>query len=166
MAGWARGNLSDVDDDEVRAAILTDEEARVKTELWMAANRDYLESLEGKGVGLGHARAWQVDLCIGATARREEAAAWGERCRQGRGPQGACSFPPSRLGTSADGGRACASQKRRRQHKDARGAEPVATAAEAARQVLAQRKISKKINYAVLEGLFDGGDAGSAVKPE
>lgn len=28
------------------------------------------------------------------------------------------------------------------------------TATEAARQVLAQRKISKKINYAVLEGLF------------
>ena len=45
-------------------------------------------------------------------------------------------------------------QRRRKQRAEARQTEPTVTATEAARQVLVQRKISKKINYAVLEGLF------------
>ena len=39
------------------------------------------------------------------------------------------------------------------------------TAMEAARQVLAQRKISKKINYAVLQGLFDTDGSAGPVDP-
>ena len=60
--------------------------------------------------------------------------------------------------------RGCAStsQRRRKQRMEARNVEPTVTAIEAARQVLAQRKISKKINYAVFDGLFEHDQSGSA----
>ena len=41
-------SLSDMDDDdEIRNVILNDEEVRIKSALWLEANRDYLEQQEG-----------------------------------------------------------------------------------------------------------------------
>jgi len=40
-------NLSDLDDDEINQLILTEEEAKAKSELWHEMNQDYLKELAG-----------------------------------------------------------------------------------------------------------------------
>jgi hypothetical protein len=40
-------NLSDVDDDEIEAAILNADEVEIRTQLWTELNREYLEQQEG-----------------------------------------------------------------------------------------------------------------------
>jgi len=40
--------LDDVDDDEIESIILNDEEVKIKTQVWMEFNKDYLQEQEEK----------------------------------------------------------------------------------------------------------------------
>ncbi|KAF9937743.1 transcription factor TFIIIB subunit brf1 [Mortierella alpina] len=45
-------DLDDVDDDEIEGVLLNDEEVKIKTQIWMELNRDYLEEQEKKRLRL------------------------------------------------------------------------------------------------------------------
>ena len=98
---------SDIDDDEVNSVLLNEDEKKVKTDVWMEANKEYLEEQERK---------------------RKEAE----------------DAPPT-------------ARKKRRigQRKAPARAEPGQTASESTKNLLNIKKLSRKINYNVLDTLFD-----------
>jgi transcription factor IIIB subunit 2 len=106
-------NLSDVDDEEVEAMILTPEEVKLKTKVWYNANKTYLEEMAIK-------RMVEKDKGIN---------------------------PLSRKG------------KNKRKH-----VQPASTPAEAAKQLVAAKKISKKINHAVFDDMFESPESIAKIK--
>ncbi|ORX60523.1 cyclin-like protein [Hesseltinella vesiculosa] len=99
-------SLSDVDDEEIEAMILTPEEVECKTMVWYNANKDYLEELAAKH------RKMEMDKKNGVFTTRRKI---GKRKR----------LPAA------------------------------ANPAEAAKQLIHTRKISKKINQAVFDDMFE-----------
>lgn len=99
--------LSDLDEDELDALILTEEEVRIKERLWMEFNKDYLANVAEK-----HLRAELDEKPIKRRDRKKKA-----QPRDSSMPSGE-------------------------------------TAAEAAKQLLKQKKFSKKINYAAIDKLL------------
>ena len=91
-------SLSDMDDDdEIRNVILNDEEVRIKSALWLEANRDYLEQQEGWCGPNGEPRLGQAGLTLGrGTAHRKTAHARRDRDGQGRGAQGTATLAMDR----------------------------------------------------------------------
>lgn len=103
--------LSDLDEDELDALILTEEEVRIKERLWMEFNKDYLANVAEK-----HLRAELDERPIKKRDRKKK-----QQPRDSTMPSGE-------------------------------------TAAEATKQLLKQKKFSKKINYAAIDALLDPTD--------
>ncbi|XP_020526489.1 transcription factor IIIB 60 kDa subunit isoform X4 [Amborella trichopoda] len=124
--------LSDIDDLEVNGYIHNEEETRLKTIIWTEMNKEYLEEQAAKEAAAAAARAaYEADIanCHGDALELAKATA-----------------------------AAIAKMKKDKQQKraeEARNATPAQTAAEATRQMLTKKKISSKINYEVLNKLFD-----------
>ncbi|GAA5800907.1 hypothetical protein HPULCUR_006346 [Helicostylum pulchrum] len=106
------GNLSDVDDEEIEAMILTDREVALKTKIWYNANKDYLEEM---------------------AVRRVLESNKNYSHRKGKGGKKKKLPPPS-------------------------------TPAEAAKQLLMNKKLSKKINQEVFDDMFESAESIAKIK--
>ncbi|GAA5814251.1 hypothetical protein MFLAVUS_007745 [Mucor flavus] len=105
-------NLSDVDDEEIEAMILTDREVALKTKIWYNANKDYLEEM---------------------AVRRVLESNKNYTHRKGKGSKKKKLPPPS-------------------------------TPAEAAKQLLLNKKLSKKINQEVFDDMFESAESIAKIK--
>ncbi|CAG8439942.1 11419_t:CDS:2 [Acaulospora colombiana] len=101
---------SDFDDDEISNVILSEEEVKIKTQVWMDMNREYLKEVEEKR------KKQEIDRANGIGVRRVC-----NRARKGRSDEHSVASTP----------------------------------AEAARRLFEERNLSKKINFKVLDSLFD-----------
>ncbi|KAI8343021.1 hypothetical protein BC941DRAFT_492198 [Chlamydoabsidia padenii] len=108
-------SLSDVDDDEIEAMILTPVEVELKTLIWYNANKEYLEEMEAK------ARKIEMDKKNGVYTKRSK------------------GTKRKKLPTAS-------------------------TPAEAAKRLLNTRKISRKINQAVFDDMFESPEALAKIK--
>lgn len=106
------GNLSDVDDEEIDAMILTEDEVTLKTKIWYHANKEYLEEMAVK-------RMVEKDRGVN---------------------------PQSRKG------------KKKKKMPQA------TTPGEAAKQFLEKKKLSKKINQAVFDDMFESPESIAKLK--
>eukprot|EP01018_Ginkgo_biloba_P027487 Gb_34247 [translate_table: standard] len=128
-------SLSDIDDDEVEKYLHNDEEVRLKTIIWTEMNKEYLEEQAAKEEALAAAQA--------AHAAALAAAAEGS---------------PAAVELAAAAAAAVAKLKKDKQRKRAEESKnrvPAQSAAEATRQMLVKKKLSSKVNYDVLEKLFE-----------
>ncbi|KAI9020964.1 hypothetical protein CLU79DRAFT_719710 [Phycomyces nitens] len=110
-------SLSDVDDEEIEAMILTSEEVTTKTIVWYNANKEYLEEMAAK------ARKQEMDRKNGIFTKR------GKTGKRKRAPQ-------------------------------------ANTPAEAAKQLVMQKKLSKKINQAVFDDMFESPESIAKIKAQ
>jgi transcription factor IIIB subunit 2 len=125
--------FSDLDDDEeVTDVLLEADEVAMKTRIWSALNKDYLREEAEKAKLEAVAQKYEE---VQTDTTKEKAAAAGKK-RGSRGP---------RQGSKAQ-----------------KSAEPAETAAEAARQMMAAKKFSKKINYDALDSLFSASATSTA----
>lgn len=127
--------LSDIDDDEVERYLHNEEEVRLKTLIWTEMNKEYLEEQAAKEEAIAAAEA--------AHAAALAAAAEGA---------------PDAVELAAAAAAAVAKLKKDKQRKRAEETKnkvPAQSAAEATRQMLTKKKLSSKVNYDVLEKLFD-----------
>ncbi|CAO3616901.1 unnamed protein product [Cunninghamella blakesleeana] len=108
-------SLSDVDDEEIEAVILSPEEVRIKSIIWYNENKEYLEEMEAR------ARKIEVDKKNGVYTKRTK-------------PSKRKKLPTA------------------------------STPAEAAKQLLNTRKISKKINQAVFDDMFESPESIERIK--
>lgn len=106
-------SLSDVDDEEIEAMILTEEEVNLKTKIWYNANKEYLQEM--------------------AVRREVEKDKGTPYSRKGKGHKKKKLPPPS-------------------------------TPAEAAKQLLQNKKLSKKINQAVFDDMFESAESIAKIK--
>lgn len=106
------GNLSEVDDDEIDAMILTDSEVALKTKIWYNANKEYLE-----------------EMAVRRLVEKDR----GGHSKRGRGIKKKKPAQPS-------------------------------TPAEAAKQLLLSKKLSKKINQAVFDDMFESAESIAKIK--
>ncbi|XP_057984237.1 transcription factor IIIB 60 kDa subunit-like [Malania oleifera] len=128
-------SLSDIDDVELDGYLHNEEEKRLKKIIWEEMNKEYLEEQAAKEAAAAAAKeAFEAnfrDRPEELQAARELAAA------------AAAAVAKSRK------------EKQQKRAAEARNATPAQTAAEATRQMLAKKRLSSKINYDVLEKLFD-----------
>lgn len=101
--------LTGLDEEELDAFILDENEVKIKERVWIEFNRDYLEKTLERQLKM------EADIKAGITPK--------------------------------------ASRRKRKQHRDSSAAP--ATAAEATKQMMKKRNFSKKLNYNVIESLFD-----------
>lgn len=132
VAGDEAESLSDIDDAEVSGYLHDEEEKRLKTIIWETLNREYLEEEAAKERAAKAAYEAKFKNCseefLAAHELAEAAAAAAAKSRK---------------------------ERRQKRASDAKNAAPAKNAAEAARQMLTKRKASSKINYDVLDKLFD-----------
>ncbi|KAL2650892.1 hypothetical protein R1flu_019020 [Riccia fluitans] len=129
--------LSDIDDDELEGYFHNDEEVRLKTIIWTELNKEYLQEQEIKQAAIAateEARAAALAAAQSSSADAAELAA-------------AAAAAVARLKKD---------RKQRRAEEAKRG--PAASAAEATQKMLESKKLSKKVDYAVLAKLFDGNE--------
>ncbi|KAI8381450.1 uncharacterized protein BYT42DRAFT_613227 [Radiomyces spectabilis] len=107
-------HLSDVDDEEIEAVILTPDEVKIKTLIWYNANKEYLEEMAVK------AKRLEMDRQNGII--------------------------PKKRGT-----------KRKKLPQ-------ASTPAEAAKQLMVTKKISRKINQAVFDDMFESPESIAKIK--
>ncbi|PIA56527.1 hypothetical protein AQUCO_00700699v1 [Aquilegia coerulea] len=134
VAGDESESLSDIDDVEVNGYLHDEDEKRLKTILWETLNREYVEEEAAKKAANEAYAAKFQNGSDEMLAAHELAAA-----------------------TAA----AVAKSRKERQQKralEAKNAAPPRTPAEATGQMLKKRKLSSKINYDVLDQLFDDTD--------
>lgn len=127
--------LSDIDDDEVERYLHNEEEVRLKTLIWTEMNKEYIEEQAAKEEAIAAAES--------AHAAALAAAAEGA---------------PDAVELAAAAAAAVAKLKKDKQRKRAEEAKnkvPAQSAAEATRQMLTKKKLSSKVNYDVLEKLFE-----------
>ncbi|KAL0095148.1 hypothetical protein J3Q64DRAFT_1632279 [Phycomyces blakesleeanus] len=110
-------SLSDVDDEEIEAMILTNDEVNAKTIVWYNANKEYLEEMAAK------ARKQEMDRKNGIFTKKGKS---GKRKR------------PTQANTPA----------------------------EAAKQLVIQKKLSKKINQAVFDDMFESPESIAKIKAQ
>ncbi|KAH9303572.1 hypothetical protein KI387_007976, partial [Taxus chinensis] len=133
--GEELATLSDIDDDEVEGYLHNKEEVRLKTIIWTEMNKEYLEEQAAKEEAIASAEAAHT-LALAAAA------------------EGA----PDAVELAAAAAAAVARLKKDKQHKRAEEAKnkvPPQSAVEATRQMLEKKKLSSKVNYDVLEKLFE-----------
>eukprot|EP00252_Welwitschia_mirabilis_P026349 TRINITY_DN8639_c0_g1_i1.p1 TRINITY_DN8639_c0_g1~~TRINITY_DN8639_c0_g1_i1.p1 ORF type:complete len:666 (+),score=178.80 TRINITY_DN8639_c0_g1_i1:307-2304(+) len=126
---------SDIDDDEVERYLHNEEEVRLKTIIWTQMNKEYLEEQAAKEAAIAAAEA--------AQAAAMEAALKGA---------------PDAVELAAAAAAAVAKLKKDKQRKrleEAKNKVPAQSAAEATHQMLTKKKLSSKVNYEVLESLFE-----------
>uniref|UniRef100_A0A5B7B987 Putative transcription factor IIIB subunit n=1 Tax=Davidia involucrata TaxID=16924 RepID=A0A5B7B987_DAVIN len=128
-------SLSDIDDVEVDGYLHNEEEKRYKKIIWEEMNREYLEEQAAKEAATAAAKeAFQANLhnCPEDVQAAQELAA-----------AAAAAVAKSRK------------EKQQKRAAEARNSVPAQTAAEATREMLTKKRLSSKINYDVLEKLFD-----------
>ncbi|CAN6481577.1 unnamed protein product [Victoria cruziana] len=129
--------LSDIDDAEVDGYLHDEEETRLKTIIWTEMNKEYLEEQAAKEAAIAAAQAaYEANLSN-------------------------CADMPGAFEVAAVAAAAVAKLKKERQQKRAEEAKnntPAQTAAEATRRMLTKKRLSSRINYDVLEKLFDDTD--------
>ncbi|XP_015578821.2 transcription factor IIIB 60 kDa subunit isoform X1 [Ricinus communis] len=128
-------NFSDIDDAEVDGYLHNEEEAQFKKIIWEEMNREYLEEQAAKeAVAAAAKEAWEAkfkDCPEEMQAARELEAAV------------AAALAKSKK------------EKQQKRAAEAKNSVPAQSASEAARQMLTKKRLSSKINYDVLEKLFD-----------
>jgi transcription factor IIIB subunit 2 len=122
-------DLSDISDSEINQYIAEEEEVKCKEEIWNMMNQDWMEKQEAKKAAQAAALRAQEEQRLAM----ERAAAAGVQYKRGRGrPLGSKSKPkPNDLLPMAE------------------------TPEEAAMRVIDDKKLSAKINYSVLQSLFE-----------
>lgn len=128
-------NWSDIDDTEVDGYLHNEEEKHYKKIIWEEMNREYLEEQAAKDAAAAAAKnAYEANFQN-------------------------CSEDLKAAKDLADAAAAAVAKSRKeRQRKraaEAKNASPAQTAAEATRQMLNKKRLSSKINYDVLDKLFD-----------
>ncbi|XP_073132053.1 transcription factor IIIB 60 kDa subunit isoform X2 [Henckelia pumila] len=124
-------NFSDIDDMEVNGYLHSEEEKQFKKIIWEEMNKEYLEEQAAKEAAK---KAFEVNF---------------DNCSED--VQAAQKL-------SAAAAAAVAKSRKERQQKraaDIKSSGPPQTAAEATRQMLDRKRLSSKINYDVLDKLFD-----------
>nr|GMC83877.1 transcription factor IIIB 60 kDa subunit-like isoform X1 [Ipomoea batatas] len=123
-------NLSDIDDAEMNGYIHTEEESRKKRIIWEELNKEYIQEQAAK-----------------------EAAAAALKNLDGLSDDVQAAYELAAAAAAA----VAKSREKRRQKRaaEAKTAGPAQTAAEATRQMLQKKRLSSKINFDVLETLFD-----------
>ncbi|XAR72589.1 hypothetical protein NMG60_11019284 [Bertholletia excelsa] len=128
-------SFSDIDDIEVDGYLHNEEEKHLKKIIWEEMNKEYIEEQAAKEAAAAAAKkAYEAKF---SNCPEEMQAA-------------------QELATAAAA--AVAKSRKERQQKraaEARNSGPAQTAAEATRQMLTKKRLSSKINYDVLEKLFD-----------
>ncbi|XP_019162964.1 PREDICTED: transcription factor IIIB 60 kDa subunit-like isoform X3 [Ipomoea nil] len=123
-------NFSDIDDAEMNVYINTKEESRIKRIIWEELNKEYIQEQAAK-----------------------EAAAAALNNLDGLSDDVQAAYE---LAVAAAAAVAKSREKRRQKRAaEAKTAAPAQTAAEATRQMLQKKRLSSKINFDVLETLFD-----------
>ncbi|XP_059639191.1 transcription factor IIIB 60 kDa subunit-like [Cornus florida] len=125
-------SLSDIDDAEVNGYLNSEEESRYKKIIWEEMNKEYLQEQAAKEAAA-------------AAAIKDFSAASGDF-------RAACELTSA---AAAAVGKLKEEKRRERQALEAKNAGPAQTAAEATRNMLTKKRLSSKINYDVLETLFD-----------
>ncbi|KAL3519769.1 hypothetical protein ACH5RR_017918 [Cinchona calisaya] len=131
-------NLSDIDDVEVNCYLNSEQESRYKKIIWEELNKEYLEEQAAKEAAAAAAFKDFGEASDDVLAARKLAAA--------------AAVAKSR-------------EQRKRKRAESKNVGPALTAAEASRQMLKKKGLSSKINYDVLEKLFDESLPPSAKKP-
>ncbi|KAH9784706.1 cyclin/Brf1-like TBP-binding protein [Citrus sinensis] len=128
-------NFSDIDDFEVDGYLHNEEEKHYKKIIWEEMNREYLEEQAAKEAAAAAAKAAleasYKNCPEGLQAAQELAAA------------AAAAVAKSRK------------EKQQKRAAEAKNSGPAQTALEATRRMLTKKRLSSKINYDVLEKLFD-----------
>ncbi|KAJ8752195.1 hypothetical protein K2173_003803 [Erythroxylum novogranatense] len=131
-------NFSDIDDAEVDGYLHNEEEKQYKKIIWEEMNREYLEEQAAKEAAAAAAKeAWEANF---------------QNC-----PEDLKAARELDAAVAA----AVAKNKKERQQKraaEARNLAPAQSASEAARQMLNKKRLGSKINYDVLDKLFDEPD--------
>ncbi|XP_031125975.1 transcription factor IIIB 60 kDa subunit-like isoform X1 [Ipomoea triloba] len=123
-------SLSDIDDAEMNGYIHTEEESRKKRIIWEELNKEYIQEQAAK-----------------------EAAAAALKNLDGLSDDVQAAYELAAAAAAA----VAKSREKRRQKRaaEAKTAGPAQTAAEATRKMLQKKRLSSKINFDVLETLFD-----------
>lgn len=136
-------------DPEVKYCLLSPAEVEIKERIWVHENKDYLRMQQAKA--LKRALAAEEDLMNG----RVPGSGMGRRPRKRRkGRMGDVGYLDGKEGggeESMDGGGGAMGTR-------------ASTPAEATRRMLEQRGFSKKINYRLLEEMYEDGDERKAVE--
>ncbi|KAL3611211.1 hypothetical protein D5086_002231, partial [Populus alba] len=137
--------FSDIDDAEVDSYLHNEEEKRYKKIIWEEMNREYLQEQEAKEAATAtHKEAWEENF---------------KNC-----PEDLQAAKKLDAAVKAD----LAKSKKEMQQKraaEARNSVPAKSAAEAVHRMLTKKRISSKINYDVLEKLFEEPEAKDAKRP-
>ncbi|KDP39637.1 hypothetical protein JCGZ_02657 [Jatropha curcas] len=138
-------NFSDIDDAEVDGYLHNEEEAQYKKIIWEEMNREYLEEQAAKeAVAAAAKEAWEANF---------------KNC-----PEDMQAAKELEAAVAA----ALAKSKKEKQQKraaEAKNSGPAQSASEAALQMLTKKRLSSKINYDVLEKLFDETGSKDPKKP-
>lgn len=126
--------LSDIDDDEVKGYLHNDEEVRLKTIIWTEMNKEYLEEQEAKKAAIEASEKARIAAFEAAATNSASAAD---------------------LAAAAAAAVAKLKKDRKQKRADEANRPPAESAADAARHMLASKRLSSKVNYAVLATLFD-----------
>ncbi|KAI3832278.1 hypothetical protein MKX03_009322 [Papaver bracteatum] len=126
--GGESESLSDIDDAEVEGYLHNEEEKHYKKIIWEEMNKEYIEEQAAK-----------------------EAAAAAEKARMASLPLEAQELEAAR----AAGVAKLRKERQQKRAADAKNAAPARTPAEATRQMLAKKRLSSRINYNVLDKLFN-----------
>ncbi|XP_024543263.1 transcription factor IIIB 60 kDa subunit isoform X1 [Selaginella moellendorffii] len=120
-------SLSDIDDVELTTYLNTEDEIRLKTIVWTEMNKEYIQEQEAKEAALKAQAESMAAVSTSGTAA-EIAAATVVMSRKAR----------------------------KHKHGDTANCKPAESAAEATRQMLEKKRLSSKLNYSVLEKMFNG----------
>lgn len=147
--GDSGASLSDVDVDDEMASILLDEvEVALKTRYWTEMNQDYLdrEAEKARLHALEHEHLQKIAQLSEAKPLKRISP---RRLKEGY-EEGVVEPVPAPAKTGATGKRS----RKRSTGPRAEHLPPASTAAEATKQVLQSKRLSKKINYQALDELF------------
>ncbi|XP_019244820.1 PREDICTED: transcription factor IIIB 60 kDa subunit-like isoform X2 [Nicotiana attenuata] len=128
-------NFSDIDDAEVDGYLHNEEERRFKEIIWVKMNREYLEEQAAKQaaeLAAKNDKEFNLANCSEDVQAAQELAA-----------AAAAAVAKSRK------------EKQQKRAAELKNSGPAQTAAEATKQMLTRKRLSSKINYDVLEKLFD-----------
>ncbi|XP_009601941.1 transcription factor IIIB 60 kDa subunit-like isoform X1 [Nicotiana tomentosiformis] len=128
-------NFSDIDDAEVDGYLHNEEERHFKEIIWVKMNREYLEEQAAKQaaeLAAKNDKEFNLANCSEDVQAAQELAA-----------AAAAAVAKSRK------------EKQQKRAAELKNSGPAQTAAEATKQMLTRKRLSSKINYDVLEKLFD-----------
>lgn len=125
------GNLSDIDDIEVNCYLNSEEESRFKKIIWEEMNKEYIQEQAAKEAAIAAAYEDMGDVSDEVLAARKLAAAAAAAVAKAR------------------------ANRRQKRALESKNAGPPQTAAEATRQMLTKKGLTPRINYDVLDKLFD-----------